>query len=701
MLHIALAVSPLLLLLPHAYLELSGKETLILMWRAMDLATCLPTIHQAEHAIWEVLFTTATGGEVLPALETALLDLGDVIDEDTPVWLHVIGAPATEEGKADSQSSTLCSRPSSVAPNGQMAPFGLSTSSTICFNVEQFVSEPLEQSPAQSQPSAISHAADENSQAFSELTPCPLSSLHPLSPQRRSSTTAPASSPAASMPEPEPCIDPCMLVLHSSPSPSSPLSSCPPSPPAPKEPLINNCVQTNANPGPFRQSHNRDSLPPEEPSFDGIDVINQPASRLPEPQINPSNSATEDQDVEMEDNTDTGDIGMASQAKEFKDTIVEPPIVPLDSAMEEEDVEMEDKAGMGDMGMGTQAVDVGPASEPPGDEDDIAVFEKWLTKSALAERAQPDYKDYGPAGPSCKRRRRNKNVQVLVVTDTQEAAPGNKLDFQRSSTLENCKDLVWFYQMDAATILGSIFPSFIKVLDYRLYIELDPAVILEYLHTHSCLIIVNKPIIDQGFTKKALLKILSLDQLLPLQDVTNDGIATLLDLYRYAFGASRKALSSYFIPTLLDVHIAKLEVDEMHSSRVSTGSWREHWCVKPNGKGHFICVETGLQFLYIGTPQNGDFCSMHHLDLNIGGYVEDQVNTHLWNVNMIPLISGTTVVMRPNLPYAFVNPEPTIMSEGDFICNMTLEDTIVDLDPTLIPDTSTWDSVLALVFLCI
>ncbi|KAG6904862.1 hypothetical protein DXG01_006658, partial [Tephrocybe rancida] len=92
-LFLALMASPLLILLPRAFTELSGKEALLKTWDDIGCLERPPNVLKAEQAVWGVLFAAARGADLLSELATVMEDLGSEFLEAAPAWLCVEGQP--------------------------------------------------------------------------------------------------------------------------------------------------------------------------------------------------------------------------------------------------------------------------------------------------------------------------------------------------------------------------------------------------------------------------------------------------------------------------------------------------------------------------------------------------------------------------------------------------------------------------------
>ncbi|KAG6914924.1 hypothetical protein DXG01_014410 [Tephrocybe rancida] len=92
-LFLALIASPLLILLPRSFTELSGKEALLKTWADIGCLERPPAVLKAERDVWGVLYAAARGANLLSELATVMENLGDEFLEAAPAWLCVEGQP--------------------------------------------------------------------------------------------------------------------------------------------------------------------------------------------------------------------------------------------------------------------------------------------------------------------------------------------------------------------------------------------------------------------------------------------------------------------------------------------------------------------------------------------------------------------------------------------------------------------------------
>ncbi|KAF8069143.1 hypothetical protein FPV67DRAFT_1401550, partial [Lyophyllum atratum] len=117
-------------------------------------------------------------------------------------------------------------------------------------------------------------------------------------------------------------------------------------------------------------------------------------------------------------------------------------------------------------------------------------------------------------------------------------------------------------------------------------------------------------------------------------------------------------------------------VPDMRWAIASTGSAYHFWHYDADGLMTFIKVLTGIKFWYIAVPKNGDFSIFMQPDIMTKMEL-DESNRELWDVYVLVLHPGTTLIMRPTLPHCVVTPEPSLCSGGHFIAVSTIPYTVV------------------------
>ncbi|KAG5337958.1 hypothetical protein C0989_008561 [Termitomyces sp. Mn162] len=117
---------------------------------------------------------------------------------------------------------------------------------------------------------------------------------------------------------------------------------------------------------------------------------------------------------------------------------------------------------------------------------------------------------------------------------------------------------------------------------------------------------------------------------------------------------------------------------DMRWGLASTGGTLHPYHIDTNGFGTFIRVDTGIKFWILATPKSqGKLEAFARTDLFVGSsYDPEKVNDKLWDLELMVLKPGMTLIMRPNTPHVVITPEPTICRGGHFYCSSTIRDSI-------------------------
>ncbi|KAG6836253.1 hypothetical protein H0H93_009777 [Arthromyces matolae] len=182
-------------------------------------------------------------------------------------------------------------------------------------------------------------------------------------------------------------------------------------------------------------------------------------------------------------------------------------------------------------------------------------------------------------------------------------------------------------------------------------------------------------------------------------------------------------------------------VGDMRWAIASTGCTLHFWHTDANGFGTFVFVVAGVKLWFIAIPKDGNFASFASASLFTGDFDIHNPHSDRWIIKLLVLGPGTTLIMRPNLPHAVITPEPSLCKGGHYYCTATLVDSIVGLyhhyvgsdsisntdhheasrdilmrmltfflhnlendtpssDREHVPDTTKWDDILGLFYLC-
>ncbi|GLB45307.1 hypothetical protein LshimejAT787_2100670 [Lyophyllum shimeji] len=265
-------------------------------------------------------------------------------------------------------------------------------------------------------------------------------------------------------------------------------------------------------------------------------------------------------------------------------------------------------------------------------------------------------------------------------------------------------DIKWFYDLDSAVRRSASRPAPIRQITHGEYVSLGPADVMDILRSHACIVVVDQPHVDAGFTPATFSEFCRLDEPTTIHDFsivngprTRKG--TVLDLLKASRLPNPPALSALHLPSAYDMYpnlpfssdwavwrqvqgeaycryTELYPVPHMRWAIASTGSANHFWHFDANGLLTFLRVETGIKFWYIAVPKDGDFRVFMQPEV-MTKFELDESNEDLWDVYVIVLHPGTLLIMRPSLPHCVVTPEPAICSGGHAIAVATISDSVV------------------------
>ncbi|KAG6848559.1 hypothetical protein H0H93_015943, partial [Arthromyces matolae] len=118
-------------------------------------------------------------------------------------------------------------------------------------------------------------------------------------------------------------------------------------------------------------------------------------------------------------------------------------------------------------------------------------------------------------------------------------------------------------------------------------------------------------------------------------------------------------------------------VQDMRFSIAGTDSSSSYWHVDADGVGTWIYVECGFRLWYIGTPKSGNWNEFSDFSEMFGNnYDLSECNLERWDIHLVVLGPGSTIVMRPCLPHAVMTVKSSIARGGHFYNSSTLLATI-------------------------
>ncbi|KAG6843945.1 hypothetical protein H0H87_011481 [Tephrocybe sp. NHM501043] len=654
-LFLALAVSPVMLLLPRSFDQFAGKSALLDSWVQFGSISRPPWMIAADDAMWNVLLTATPGGDVITHVKNALTTLQPVLGSSTPPWFTLVSTKAT---LTDSVPST--SRVDDVDSDSNKGSANTAPGMSFLPPQSHLPGLTLIPSPCGDTDRATLNNAPSD---------CGLPS-HP------------ASAPAPAFIVDTPPVVPLPVVL-SIPLPPSTL---------PDISLSDNSI---------KEGNIEASLDP------------APMPCPPESIQRRSNNAT---DFEREENSD-------ERASESSDIPSCPtPIDEIPKIIDNQPVLRRSARGN--------------PNKPEAPYPPSTGNPRKRKKSG-----KPDVKDKDVAAPVLIKVQRNPDFIDLTLEDSDNEVQDMDLDLDNSIgfTFGNAEvsypvnrqspvftwlpkfhlaaDLKWYYELHDAACCSAKHerPSPVVTLTHDEYRAAKPAQLLDMFRTKACIPcihVVGQSDADPGFKEEVFSEICNVDEITTLHDFTVEKgprtrRGTIMDLLSAATLDSPKAVSALHMPAPYDLYPrlpfssdwfvwVKVQgkaycraselypVPDMRWAIASTGSAHHFWHVDANRLGTFLRVETGVKLWFIAVPKHGDFRLFMRPDV-MTSFELDESNEDLWDVYVIVLSAGDFLIMCPGLPHCS---ELTAIPSGK-------------TKSPHVPDLSTWDGFLTILYLCI
>ncbi|KAG6914910.1 hypothetical protein DXG01_014487 [Tephrocybe rancida] len=334
------------------------------------------------------------------------------------------------------------------------------------------------------------------------------------------------------------------------------------------------------------------------------------------------------------------------------------------------------------------------------------------------------------------------------------------------------EDYVWFEKMFDAAVAHHVdglphylsdpqirMTSALKILTPQIYTDLHPSAVLSKLKTTN-IAIVGAPVSAWAFDKDSLSLLANLESAITLHGTPLDLLHTLEQQYP-------KALSGLSFPLICDPFPPQkfssndyawsgaqgssfcksrkpYPITEMRWGLALMGGTYHHFHIDVDGYGTFMVVEHGYKLWFLASLKSMDFHDFASIDLYTGSYEKDDLNSGLWDVELLILGPDAKIAMHPNQPHAVCTPLNSICRGGHHYASSTLCDTFaaimhiyvagnlltntdhgsasrailmhilttslhclmspacpgVSRDLTHVPNVATWDGVLNLLFLC-
>ncbi|KAG6913904.1 hypothetical protein DXG01_003619 [Tephrocybe rancida] len=658
-LFMALAVSPVMLLLPRSYDQSAGKSAILESWIQFGSVTRPPWMVAADDALWKALLAATQGGDVVSHIGDAITTLQPYTSSSTPAWFALVS-------NKSSRNPPSTSRIEDIDPESGCADIQtpLDTSISLIGPADPDL------------PSAATPAQDTHRAPCGGATPPTLRTPSPFAPTPSSE----ARSTSAELP-----FVPIVATTENQPvRPVTPLSLETPSQDVPKD-----CGDVDTGALPDAETQPTTSLDP-------LSQLSQPAVSDTTPPFTLPSSNYED-------------IG-SDASSDLSDVPSSPP-----ASIHSTKNSLEQLAAR----RSSRAPSTKPAIPYPASSGNPRKRKKRVAHHVEQEKTPvPPKAPHNPNFIDLTLEESDNEVNDTVLTldntkdfvfgDVEVSYPVNSPSpvFTWLPKFHNPADLEWFYKLDAAVKRSAVNgrASPIEALSRAAFDEATSANLLDLIKAKACIHIAAGQHTDTGFTEETFNEICNLDEVTTLHDFTvTEGVrtrkGTIMDLLAASAMKPPVAISALHIPSAYDM-FTKLRfasdwfvwlkvqgkaycratelypVPEMRWAIASTGSAHHFWHFDANGLGTFLRVETGVKLWFIAVPKNGDFQMFMRPDV-MTSFELDESNEDLWDVHVAALFSGDFLIMRAGLPHCVITPESSICTGGHFKAATTIPESVV------------------------
>ncbi|KAF8060758.1 hypothetical protein FPV67DRAFT_1673601 [Lyophyllum atratum] len=756
-LFLALTVSPVMLLMPRSYEQFAGKAALLETWSQFGSIVRPSSIVSADTAVWKVLFSATKGGDILADLKVALSELEPALGPHSSPWFAV--TPHKPVPHASTSQTSMVVELGSESDDGPDVGIGPSdeshysalgtkpvSSQTVSVQTSALTSSPANITPTNDSaidPPSCDQAlippllrGSEGSQEFQDPVTVPdgfttprLAGSDPDGHMMsdRTDLQSPAPSPHSAS---EPLTAIAQHELRGV-SPNSPLHA------------DNTTVVTvsGGGPPPTPASQSRDA---DTGCIDPADL----QTRSPSPVMAPKAPLKFERPVTRSSAANNPSVTKPPSSSGQKKTLKRPtttstPKMPSQSGRKNSHKRPTKKVKK-------EATTTVP--DVPGE----PIFIDLTLEGSDNDLPDPPIEVNSETG------------FVTGALDVTYPLAGSGVPYTWKPRFHFGTELEWFYKLDSAVQRSASRPAPIKHLTHSEYSALAPSTLLDMLKTYACILVVDEPHTDVGFTRDVFNNFCRLDEATTIQDFSvPDGPTyrkgSVLDLLEASRLPNPPALSALHLPSAYDMYpnlpfssdwavwqqvqgeaycrfTDLYPIPHLRWGIASTGSAYHYWHYDANGLMTFIKLKCGRKLWYIAVPKDGDFTIFMQPDI-MTKFELNESNQDLWDVYVVVLHPGTTLIMRPTLPHCVVTPEPSFCSGGHFIAVSTIPYTIVGAynhsigassytntdhfnashsalmrllvfyqlklfaDPPEpsphMPDLSTWDGFLVVIYLCI
>ncbi|KAG6848894.1 hypothetical protein H0H93_013120 [Arthromyces matolae] len=691
-LYIALAVSPIMLLVPRRYHEIGSKETVLSSWRLVGGLDRPKFIDDLELVLWQILFAAASSGSLVPHIHDLISFLNNTISIPVVKWIDFgCGTERRQSSQAVNSAPSLGIPPTAVPQvTGNSDPID----NSLSFDA--------------SNPSTTGEATANNS--FTSVT------LTPGEPRESSDSPAPLQDNSAETSNSND-MDLTKTVAHGE-NPSNIMSHhsgeviSESTNPSDNQPDLPNADITLPNQTTGGSEDNCDPNAVQEPSTETRHGVVGSSPDLPE---DTNHHNTNDDSIETIVGKETEDIDILAHDITSRNP-------PSDkSGVHNPDIDKSDVRRSGRLTgknePGSLKEPAAPSrpprkpkpskyprkkspSRPTVSTDDAQSTSRIFIDLTLEDTAYTNYE----VALNLKDQTRVFTAPELEIPYT--GHPEKIMKFTPSFHIQ--QDLDWFMGIYEKSCARRSEDTKVKIIDYTALRTMKVEEIFEYLRLHACILVINEPHDDPGFTKKFFSEICSLNAVTTIHDMryssegrTRQGSP--LDMFRAMIEPIPIALNclnlldtqdrfNTCIPWSTDAiawretrgrpYCPPLEpfpVSDVRWWLAATPTTLHHWHIDASGMNTILRVETGGKLWVVGLPKSGRFEEYAQTRMYDRDYDLSSVNSDRWDLEMIVMGPGSTLIMRPNLPHAVITPFPTICRGGHFYSTPTLKDSVFGL----------------------
>ncbi|KAG6850002.1 hypothetical protein H0H93_002620 [Arthromyces matolae] len=640
-LYLALSVSPLALLLPKEHTIVGSREGILGAWSQLGAVERPAPIVSAEKIMWKLIFNSPKAGDIRRELEQTLSSIEGFISEGTPRWintikpLQILPVPDNAEDVPDDTEDVMDDTPSSSTFVAMSSPSGI-------------IEEPTKDVPS------------------------PLSSITDISNDQPANDTIVTDGLPHASDETDSDEDSGRNVEDKG------------APPSGDETESDHNLVPGKPANPRRSSrktttlvHSADEIESEDDFVPGVE--DKPAGRrrlsrntakadVLTKDTNIDDDSCSDADADATEETDSDDEPVVKPKKPRRKGPLPPkkprrkgPLPPKKPAR-------------------NKSVELIDLIDLTMDESDTALSDPALDLNKIGDSTNGSRK-----------------VKIKLQSGIMEYLPSFHLKY----------DIMWFYSMYEAAMSPKARPSAVANITTDKYNSMTTADFGDLFTHNSAIVVHDMNHVDIGFTAESLAKYCRLDWettlhefTVPYSSKTSRGcpadllVANNPDAHR-ALSALHLPASRDHYPTLpfsTDImawnavnglegcnHYDLYPIPDMRWAIASSGNSRHYWHVDSNGLSTIVSVETGLKLWFIARPKADSPASFYDVEMFTAQFDLHKVNDAIWDIELVVLEPGSTLIMRPHVPHAVITPSACIAQGGHFYFTPTLFDSIVGI----------------------